>query len=357
MSLTEFFQKIVVKDTEKDTVSTEVPKVILSDKASLKDLVSKMVNQVQPTPTEPISLPIPANVTTVLQDLPETIPEAEVISPKNPEVAEITDPAHIIDESYPETVQIEKETETIANNVETVSNQTKESLEVKVAQLSEFDLGRGLVQKTLSEFNSLLVLGTDLEKAMLFQTENRELNAKRRKALEQAKAARTEVARKISEMFSVDSDSELTDEVVGQKLNLAIGAYEAYSDAAEEMTKALYNNENTSSNIAIANINAKKSQIKLLTEKLGGTRIFSEIKKTIITCEKIAKEALSQYEGVSKETIQKITGAVIAKVIEDPEGTKLLAQHGDIIEMMRHIFTNQPYIKDVITSVANSSKK
>jgi hypothetical protein len=130
---------------------------------------------------------------------------------------------------------------------------------------------------------------------------------------------------------------------LGEYLGQAVEAYEKYASASEAMVTALNSKATKENNSFLMLINAKKSQIKTLTEKLGGTQIIENMKTVIRGCEKVAKDYATEVvkrNEAKEKTVEDVMNKVKEFTVQDPKGLELLLQKGDILDVMIHIYGN-----------------
>jgi hypothetical protein len=394
MSLTEFFSKIVVKDTQAVKVPERIPEPSLveqSGKPSVATLASLAKGNVSSTLTldkvvvpkkeaaketsvssAPLSIPTPTlsvePKTSEVPKVPETKPEPVAVdsttevptfqevnmstateTPKVETKVEITpDPAHTLEESYPEEFhpEVVNTVKKIEENIKAVeegnvvpeAKQKPEELSQEKREMSEKLFGRDFVTSFLSEFNDLLVAGKELETKINEKNSASLKNELEIKAASESQAKRTEIARALSNLFTETDDKKL-----GEYLGQAVEAYEKYASASEAMVTALNSKATKENNSFLMLINAKKSQIKTLTEKLGGTQIIENMKTVIRGCEKVAKDYATEVvkrNEAKEKTVEDVMNKVKEFTVQDPKGLELLLQKGDILDVMIHIYGN-----------------
>ncbi len=194
------------------------------------------------------------------------------------------------------------------------------------------------LQTIISEFSDLISAGNELQK----------LEIERSKVADNGK----EIANKIQE--KLDSRNNLRDSLVNlltqeeddpKLLKSALESYESYLDSVEKTYSATLDSEQAKENELLQLITEKKDQIKKLIEQVGGNESFQKIKEVVSFCKQKRQEYLDEQYKANPELKPTLVEAIrndINQFVEtDLQGSKMLLEQGNIINILMSIFAGQ----------------
>ena len=199
--------------------------------------------------------------------------------------------------------------------------------------------GLEFLQTFVEEISQLFSLGKELDK-LVGEREDMRSVSEHLKTENSARLEKRKVLRDSLVALLTDEDSVNPD--LSFKLNATVKSYEDYLDSVSVSIKDEETTQLKKANTLLLQINQRKKQIsKLLEDKVGGQKIFHEIKKVISFC-KNKKEAyledfLRENPGVKKTLAESIRENVKNFVEKDLHGSVMLVEEGDIIGILMSI--------------------